>query len=380
LVALGHRFESQTDTEVVLRAFAEWGPGCFSRFNGMWALAIYDVETGSLVLSRDRFGVKPLLYARQSGELLFASEPKFFRELFPLHVNEQAAAEFLVDTRIDHRAETIHEEILQLPPGHYGVYHAADDQLRLTQYWSLPRPGTRDVSMEEAITEFNDLFDSAIDLRMRSDVPTGGLLSGGLDSTAVVRNLDHRGKLGDHDFETFSAVYDEEEYSERRYVERVAAASERVAPHYVLISAEETRNRITDVIRAQDSPFRSISVYCQHALYERIRGDSPIVVLLNGQGSVECFAGYTAHYYALLASHAMHGRLGSAARDGRWVVRHRGIPARTVLELTAYKLWIALRSRKRSRGRTVKHRWLTRSFPVTEPAYASDPFEDQLRF
>ena len=380
LAGLGHRFESRTDTEVVLRAFAEWGPGCFARFNGMWALAIYDVESGALVLSRDRFGVKPLLYAQRPDELLFASEPKFFRELLPLHVNERAAAEFLVETRIDHRAETVHEELLQLPPGHYGVYDADGNELRLTQFWSLPRPGARKVSMEEAIDEFNGLFDSAVDLRMRSDVPTGGLLSGGLDSTAVVRNLDHRGKLGDHDFETFSAVYEEEAYSERRYVECVVAESKRVAPHYVYIGAEETRDRIGDVIRSQDSPFRSVSVYCQHVLYERIRADSPVVVLLNGQGSDECFAGYTAHYYALLASHLMHGRLGSLLRDARWVVRNRDIAARTVLQLAAYRLWLAARSGRPARSRVVKHPWLSRSFPVAEPAYARDPFEDQLRF
>jgi asparagine synthase (glutamine-hydrolysing) len=380
LAALGHGFESQTDTEVVLNAFVEWGPECFSRFNGMWALAIYDVETGALVLSRDRFGVKPLLYALTPDALLFASEPRFFRELLPLHINERAAAEFLVETRIDHRPETLHEEVFQLPPAHYGVYDAAQNRLDLTQFWSLPSPGSRDVSMDEAVNEFSSLFDSAVDLRMRSDVPTGGLLSGGLDSSAVVRNLDHRGKLGNHDFQTFSAVYEEEAYSERRYVEQVVADSERVVPTYVCIGAEETRNRLGEVIRAQDAPFRSLAVYCQHMLYERIRAESPVVVLLNGQGSDECFGGYTAHYYALLASHAMHGRLGSLARDWRWLVRNRDTGGLATAESTAYRVWRVLRNRGSVRTRKVKHPLLSRAFSAQEPVYSRDPFDDLLRF
>jgi asparagine synthase (glutamine-hydrolysing) len=378
LSALGHRFVSQTDTEVVLHSFAEWGLDCFSRFNGMWALAIYDVETGSLVLSRDRFGVKPLFYGHDGDGLMFASEPKFFRELRPLRVNPRAAAEFLVDTRTDHRSETFHEGVLQLPPAHHAVYDARSNELAVTPYWTLPSQDARDVPMDEAVNAFAELFDSAVDLRMRSDVPVGGLLSGGLDSSAVVRNLDHRGKLGSHGIQTFSAVYDEEAYSERRYIEQVVADSEHVAPTYVCIGAEEAREGLGDVIRAQDAPFRSVSVYCQHRLYETVRAESPVVVLLNGQGADECFGGYTAHYYGLLASHAMHGRLGRLARDARWLVQNRDARPRSVVEIAAYRLWRTVRGR-RTRERVVKHPALSREFPVTEPVYSRDPFDDQLR-
>jgi asparagine synthase (glutamine-hydrolysing) len=379
LAALGHEFRTGTDTEVVLHAFAEWGTGCFARFNGMWALALYDAEAGRLVLSRDRFGVKPLLYSLSSAGLLLGSEPKFFRGLMPLHVNERAAAEYLAEARVDHREETFHEEILQLPPGHFGVYDVERNALRLSRYWELPRDARRDAPLDDAISELTQLFDSAVDLRMRSDVPVGGLLSGGLDSTAIVRNLDHRGRLDSHGFHTFSAVYEEEAYSERRYVERAVAGRERLIPHYVTVGAEEVRDGLAAVIRAQDAPFRSVAVYCQHELYREVRASSPVVVLLNGQGADECFGGYTAHYHALLASHLMHGRLAGLARDASWVARHRGDPARRVLEHSAYRLWVALRSNGPVRRRTIEHPLLSRAFETGEPVQDRDPFENELR-
>ena len=117
LEALGHEFATSCDTEVVAQAFDEWGSGCFSRFNGMWALAIYDTDTRRLVLSRDRFGVKPLYYHHGPTALLFGSEIKFLAGLIDLGLDETAAAEYLADSRIDHRPETLHPEVRQLPPG-----------------------------------------------------------------------------------------------------------------------------------------------------------------------------------------------------------------------------------------------------------------------
>jgi asparagine synthase (glutamine-hydrolysing) len=210
-------------------------------------------------------------------------------------------------------------------------------------------------------------------------VPVGGLLSGGLDSSAIVSNLDHRGQLDSHGFHTFSAVYDEEAYSERGYVERVVAGRERLVPHFVTVGPDDVAAGMADVIRAQDAPFRSVSVYCQHALYRAVRADSPVVVLLNGQGADECFGGYTAHYHALLASHLMHGRLGSLARDAGWVARHRDDPAGRLLESSAYRLWLALRSNGPVRHRTLAHPYLTRSLDIGEPVQARDPFENELR-
>jgi asparagine synthase (glutamine-hydrolysing) len=120
-------------------------------------------------------------------------------------------------------------------------------------------------------------------------------------------------------------------------------------------------------------------VYCQHALYRTVRAESPVVVLLNGQGADECFGGYTAHYHALLASHLMHGRLAQLARDGSWVARHRDASARTLLEHSAYRLWVALRSNGSVRRRTVERPWLARPLDVGDPVQARDPFEQELR-
>ena len=379
LASLGHSFSTGTDTEVVLHAFAEWGTGCFARFNGMWALAIYDTEAGRLVLSRDRFGVKPLLYSRGPDGLVFGSEPKLFRALMRLHVNELAAAEFLAESRIDHREQTLHEELLQLPPAHFAIYDPRTRDLRLERFWALPDDDRRGRSLDEAADEFRALFDSAIDLRMRSDVTVGALLSGGLDSTAIVTNLGHRGRLESRRFHTFSAVYREEEYSERRWIERTLARSERLEPHFVEVEPVSVGEGLGEVIRAQDAPFRSLSAYSQHRLYQAVRETSPAVVLLNGQGADECFGGYTAHYYALLASHLMHGRLPAFARDSTFLRRGRGEPMRKIMGFTANLIRLALGPGAGQRPHEIRYPFLRERVATALPVYDRDPLEQLLR-
>lgn len=190
LEACGHRFRSDTDTEVVLAAYAQWGPGCLLRFNGMFALAIWDSDSKALFLARDRFGVKPLYFAVQGARFAFASELKAFVSLdgFKRACDENVARESLVRPQaLEGTTErTLMKDVQRLMPGHWmTIDHCGDVQMR--QWWNT-QDHLVDVpaSRESRIEQFRELFLDAVRLRMRSDIAVGSSLSGGIDSSAVV--------------------------------------------------------------------------------------------------------------------------------------------------------------------------------------------------
>src|ERR671939_454083 len=186
LEAHGHTFRSATDTEVILAAYREWGERCVGRFNGMWAFALWDEPRCRLFCSRDRFGVKPFYYRFEGGRFVFASEPRAFRAdpETRLEPNPLAVRDYLDQAYLDHTDETFFAGIRKLPPAHSLVVDGHG--LRLSRYWSLDEhepPG-------DAAEAFRELFLDSIRLRLRSDVPAGTALSGGLDSSAIVVSVD----------------------------------------------------------------------------------------------------------------------------------------------------------------------------------------------
>ena len=196
LQALGHRFETGTDTEVVLAAYAEWGIDCLARFNGMWGFALLDLERRRLVLARDRFGVKPVYYRVAGGRLAFASEVKAFTALddWKPRANLGPLLDFLVWNVSDHGADTFFEGVRQLPAGHVLEIDVApflgngcgrfEEEPRPRRWYRLP-----DAPAEPAVDgaeRLGALLADAVRLRLRSDVPVGSCLSGGLDSSSIV--------------------------------------------------------------------------------------------------------------------------------------------------------------------------------------------------
>jgi asparagine synthase (glutamine-hydrolysing) len=188
LAALGSRFRTDSDTEVILESWRHWGESMFSRFNGMWALALKDNYSGDLVLARDRFGVKPLLYAMSRSTFAFASEMKTFRVLpwVDGSVDHAVAARLLFDPfSVEGSDRSLVSAVRRLPAGHLAVL--SNGELRLQRWWrttdhlvEVPR------AVDERIEEFRALFFDSVKLRMRSDVPVGTCLSGGFDSSAIV--------------------------------------------------------------------------------------------------------------------------------------------------------------------------------------------------
>ena len=312
----GHRFRSQTDTEVIVRAYEEWGDDCVRRFNGMWALALWDGPRQRLFCSRDRFGVKPFYYSWDRGRLAFASELKAFRAAGSLEPHLPAVRDFVEQGYIDHTDDTFFAGIRKLPPAHSLV---VDERgLRLSRYWNLE---PRDVGGDPA-DEVRELFLDAVRLRLRSDVPVGTCLSGGIDSSAIVCAVDHLLRteaenarpVGDRQ-RTFTAFFEERGFDERPYAEAVVAQT-RSQPHWVTFDSHDLVDVLPSIVRTQDEPFGSTSIVAQWFVM-RAAKDAGLKVMLDGQGADETLAGYHGYFGPFFADLLRSGQLRELAAELR---------------------------------------------------------------
>ncbi len=272
-------------------------------------------------------------------------------------MNEARALEFLVQNLVDHQPETMFEGIYQVKPAHYGV--ADSTGLIEYAYWQLPEQ-QRSLTMDEAREQLYELLRSAVALRLRSDVPIGSLLSGGLDSTTIVcivRQLLDR-QMATNPFDFFSAVFREEKYSERRYIEKTVRQTG-MPIHWIYPDPEELPAALPRLLYHQEFPFRSLAVYSQWEIMRHVR-QTPIVVLLNGQGSDEIFAGYTAHYFALIAEYLRRLQPGRAVRELRALVHAREIALTQGIASSLRELVKASPLRALARRRPISY--LTRSY------------------
>ena len=226
----GHRFHSATDTEVLVHGYEEWGDAFLQRLNGMFAFALWDAPRRRLLLARDRLGVKPLYLAQRDGLLLFASEIKALLAALPTAPapDARAIADYVGLDYVDHSDRTFFTGITQLLPGHLLV--AENGRMRVERWWDVPSPNAI-VAGTEAEQQFRSLFEDSVRLRLRSDVPLGSCLSGGLDSSAVVGEVSallEQGRETDavgHALRTFSAVFPGEAFDESRFVDAVVDAN-----------------------------------------------------------------------------------------------------------------------------------------------------------
>lgn len=295
LETLGHSFMGHSDTEVLLHALLEWEERALERLNGMWAFAFWRPERRSLLIARDRFGVKPLYYRCGEQGLALASEPKAILSLFPEHraVSESVLLDFLGSNLLYARGESFYQGISVMPPAHFGVYDADTAELRLTRYWDYPQDMDESWSEEEAIAQFGVLLTDAVRLRLRSDVPVGLTLSGGLDSTGV---LAAAGSCSAQPLTCFTSVYGEGEVGELPWA-RIAADSAGAPLIPVQAPPQDWLGTLRKVVWHMDAPGYSPAVYPLWHLMQRARTEG-VLVLLEGQGADEALAGYP--QYAVL--------------------------------------------------------------------------------
>jgi asparagine synthase (glutamine-hydrolysing) len=296
---IGHRFRGRSDTEVLLTAYLQWGEDCLRRLRGMFAFAVWDTKERRLFAARDRLGIKPFHYWTDGrSRLAFASEIKGLLELLPVREpNRRLAREFLAWKLIDHEpAETILAGIKRLPPAHAMTW-CPGEELTLRRYWHCeinPELETPAARRADLIAEFRHRFEETISIHLRSDVPVGTCLSGGLDSSAIVclisAELRKRGVWQEDWQHTFSACFDDPRIDERRYIKAVAAATE-CRTHLVFPDGHRLREEIETWLWHQEEPVSGSGSYAQYCVARSARQQG-IKVLMDGQGADEQLAGY----------------------------------------------------------------------------------------
>ena len=309
LEAGGQIFRSRSDTEVLLTAYATWGLGVLNRLVGMFAFAILDITKRTLLLARDFFGIKPLYYTYWRDGFAFASEIRPLLDLPGVNrnVNPQRLYQYLRFGITDHGGESLIADVKQLPAAHWMVL-SLDNPMPAhpERYWHIEVTQKADLSFNEAADRLRELFLENVRLHLRSDVPVGAALSGGIDSSSIVMAMRHLDR--NLDIHAFSYVADDPRLSEESWIDLLGAAA-KVNVHKVKANPEALIDELDALIKVQGEPFGSTSIYSQRRVFENAH-ELGVKVMLDGQGADEILGGY--HFY-------IAARLSSLLRRGHWI-------------------------------------------------------------
>lgn len=289
----GYSFKSNTDTEVVLKAYHKWGIKAVDKFIGMFAIAIYDKKDQTITLIRDRVGVKPLYYYFDGKNFAFASELKAIKEYkSDLKINKDALYEFFQFGYISSNL-SIYENCYKLPAGHYGTFNIENSTFNINEYWSIlpyfQMPKFKK-SENELVDELEELLIDAFKYRMVSDVPVGVFLSGGIDSSVVTAILQkHYGNI-----HTFTIGFKEAKYNEAAYAKEVAAhlGTKHTEKFLDASQAKKILDRFVDIY---DEPFGDSSGI-PTTLVSQVAKDNGVKVVLSADGGDEIFCGYQRYW------------------------------------------------------------------------------------
>lgn len=357
-------FHSGTDTEVLLEGYRLWGSAVLNRLIGMFAFAVLDRIERKIFLARDFFGIKPLYYAVWQQGVAFASEIKALLQLpgVSRQVNAKRAYDYLQHNVTDFGDETMFAAIRQVPAGHYMVLDldrtALPDPVR---YWQISPMSRTDLSFEEAASHLRDLFLRSIELHMRSDVPVGSALSGGIDSSGIVCGI--RALYPESEIHSFSYIAEDPALSEEQWIDRVAEHAG-VTVHKVWPESQDLVNDLDDLIRIQEEPVGGTSVYAQYRVFSKAQ-QAGIKVMLDGQGADEQFGGYKLFLAARLATLLRTGQWQRAVRYAA-ALNRQPMSGGTVQQI-AYALGIILPDRLTAllmpfKGRQATPSWLNVSW------------------
>ncbi len=291
LRARGHAFRSRCDAEVVLHGYAEWGPECLHRFNGMWAFAIWDARRRVLFAARDRLGVKPFVYTQQGGRLIFSSEFAGLRAFEPgKRVNAGKLHDYLAYGYRSSDGQTLLDGVRELQPGHRLRW--CDGQLSLERWWSLPDERCA-LAPPARAQHLREILDDAVRLRLRSDVPVALLQSGGIDSSAIASLVDARlARDGGAPVTAFTAVHPGHAEDESDDVAALMHGCPRLRSVLLEPAPGELAEQLVPYVAAMQEPLASASSYAHWRLMQAVKSRG-IKVMLNGQGADEALAGYT---------------------------------------------------------------------------------------
>jgi len=351
LEARGVDFRSTSDSEVLLWAFREWGSDCFVRLNGMWGVAIWDARRRELILSRDRFGIKPVCWSIRGDRVAFASEAKAIAGVFSEEkaINECEVAAFLSGACPDGSSDTFFANIQMLPPASFAVI-GREGSPQIETYWEL-EPSENPNS--DAAEELRWLLEDSIRLRMRSDVPVGACVSGGLDSTSIIRLA---APLSDRRIHCFSFRNQEPAYDESRFAAIAAGNEDDFDLHWVSAGPDGMLDIIDKIVWHHDAPRPARGRFPQWFTFEE--ASRHVKVVLDGQAADEMLAGYLGHVTFPYLLDAFLGGADPSRPTRSWKQR-----LREPLEL-AGKLRPPLRSLLRTPISPVVRRFSRRVWPA----------------
>jgi asparagine synthase (glutamine-hydrolysing) len=300
LMGYGYRFSSSGDTEVLLAAYRHWGERCLERLNGMFAFAIWDERRHRLFVARDRFGEKPLFYFfnEERTAFVFASEMKALvaSGMVPLRMHEDALRRYVRYDILDGDEQSLYVGVYRLLPGRSLTVELADGRLqqRVTRYWFPENVSPSGLGLDQAAEGLRELLTDSVRLRLRSDVPVGTSLSGGIDSSAIVCLIRQLGARGGQ--KTFSARMEDPALDESRFINAIKDATG-LQGFEVVPRAEDLTALFPLLCRHMEEPFPATSMFAQFMVMKLAR-DNNVTVLLDGQGADELLGGYS-HYFKL---------------------------------------------------------------------------------
>ncbi|NTW99525.1 MAG: asparagine synthase (glutamine-hydrolyzing) [Geobacteraceae bacterium] len=285
-----YNFRTKTDTEVLLASYLQWGEGCMDYFNGMFAFGIYDKQDKSLFIARDRFGVKPFYYYRDSNRFIFASEIQPILAVLPgkPQPNNQVIFDYLTFNRTDHTEETFFAGIKKLQHGH--SLKVSNKSVSIKRWYDLREKKAKPFGSPE---EYQDLFRDAVKLRLRADVPVGVCLSGGLDSSSITSLLIEE-HPSTNQINTFSAVYGKDEYAdESSFIDEYRGLLKNMFFSYP--TADTLFADLDKFVMAHGEPIPRTGPYAEYKVMEQAK--EHVVVTLVGQGADEQLGGlcWTVH-------------------------------------------------------------------------------------
>ena len=309
LKAKGYAFTSDSDTEVVLYSYHQWGPDCVEKFNGMWALCIYDKQKNAFFLSRDRFGIKPLYYYFDGSRFIFASSLKAIRKHnLDLNISTPALNFFFYQKYIGNDL-TIFENCYKLRPSENLVFDLNEKKLARTKYYNLEQQVRKhqETALKQRLEAIENIIIKTVEKRLIADVPVGSFLSGGIDSSLISAII----SKNHNDFDTFSIGFKDKSYDELKYSKLVSEYIQ-TNHHYDFLQIDE--DTIKFVLENMDEPFGDASVLPTYLLSKITRRN--VTVSLSGDAGDEVFGGYDTYKAYKLARYVP----GTAMRLSRYLI------------------------------------------------------------
>jgi asparagine synthase (glutamine-hydrolysing) len=356
---LGHKFKSKTDTEVIIHAYEQWGIKSFDMFNGMWAFCIYDKGKKELILSRDRFGIKPFYYCLHNGQLIFSS--MIFAILahnIQTAPSENAIMQFLAYNLEHCDKNTFFKNVYSLEPGNFLKYDLKTKNYFIEK-WYVPRC-LENVTVEEVRRSFVESVES----QTVADVPIGSCLSGGIDSSSIVCTLD---KFLPYAFYTFSFITPGNTFDESKYIKEVGKRT-KTKQFFTQISEDDFLNEFPDFVKALEEPVLGLSPYAQYRVM-KLAHQQGAKVLLDGQGGDEIFAGYIYYFSYRFFDLLKRGQILNLGREMFLYLRN----FKEFLPFGLFAFMLMPNWLKNGLWKTVVNNWINHNFLEEVCGKNSDP-------